>query len=80
MVITKSPEYITPEAESVDRSRAEPVAAQSHDMSELKVFARALLHHIVYGNNSAGKGRLLRALYWNAVKTLADLDDHRNRS
>ncbi len=55
-----------------DSSKTEPASAQSHEMSELETFSRALLHHIVYGNNSVGQDRLLRALYWDTIKTLAD--------
>ena len=80
MTITKNPKYVTRETESVDRPGDEPAVAQSHNISRLKLLSRALLHQIVYGNNSAGRDRLLRALYWETVKTLANLGDHRNRS
>ena len=75
MILTKNPEYITHKVKS-----AETVAARSHSMSELKLFSRALLHQVVYGDNSASMDKLLRVLYWNTVKTLANLDDYENRS
>ncbi len=42
--------------------------------AELRIKSKALLYCIIYGNNSAGRDRLLRELYWHTIDILAHLD------
>jgi len=50
------------------------ILASEPSLEELRLQSKAILHCILYGDNSTCVDRLLRELYWYTVEILAQLE------